>query len=95
MNDIKTVYDLQEKMRNFSDVGVAIVIQNAISAAIRDGEISSNDALNFENLENIRQKIFKKQDSQKQEILFAALLSGKNVVDEALNMIEGFQQQEI
>ena len=92
---MKDVGDLQDEMRIYEDVGVAMQIQEAIKGVMAGGDINSDDLLSVETLEKIRQKIYAiNSNPDPMTVLFGAL-AGKtnNPIEAALQYVEALQKE--
>jgi len=91
---MKTIGDFQDAMRKYEDCGVALQVQDAIAnLKIRD-EFDS-DELTFDNLERIRQEIYRINKSPDPiTTLFDAMI-GKtnNPIEASLQYIESLQNK--
>lgn len=87
------VSDLQETMYNYSDVGVAMQVQNAIGGLIEDKELTPDNELSSNILEKIRQRIYaNNRQPDPMDLLFGAMLGETgNPVEAALQYIERLQ----
>lgn len=87
---MKKVSDLQDEMRDYDDVGVALQIQSAIQEALRRGLIHEQDVLTARTLGEIRGMVYElNRNPDPMDFLFQALASKtSNPVEYALQFLE-------
>lgn len=101
--DTLTVSDLQSRISNHPDVGVAVTIQQAIRHAIETKNLNQDTELTRDKLEDIRQSIYTLNEPAQLDGQMAGLLmlmsamttrSGGDNVENALKYIEALQRGE-